>query len=337
MASQSDVAKLANVSFMTVSRVVNGDLRVKPETRERVQRAIEELNYYPNAIARALNRQRTMTIGLILPKKDYVLSEPYFSQLIYHIDKALVPHDYDMLIVSGERRNGRDPTLLFKQKKVDGVIILGSQIGDPRLEALSENSNPSVLLHAHSDLPHISSVDVNNDSLIEDFIDYLTGLGHRRIAFISGDLSVLNAYQRLDAYKKSMMQRGLPLEDGLVFRGNWSSRSGFEAFSHFYKLRPMPSAVIASNDHMAIGFLKAADEYHVSIPRDISLVGIDDIEMASFTSPKLTTMRQPMQTIASTAVEILIGAMNDKNKPASHVILEAEPVIRDSCAFCPGI
>ncbi len=327
---------LANVSFMTVSRVVNGDPRVKPGTRERVERAIEELNYYPNAIARAMNRQRTMTIGLVLPKMDYVLSEPYFSQLLYHIDKALIPHDYDMLIVSGERRNGRDVTLLFKQKKVDGVIILGSQIGDPRLGALSENRSPSVLLHARSDLPHISFVDVNNDSIIEYFIDYLAGLGHRRIAFISGDLSVLNAQQRLDAYKKYMAKRGLPIEEGLVFHGDWSSRSGFEAFSRFYALRPRPSAVIASNDHMAVGFLKAADEHKISIPGDMSLVGIDDIEMTSFTTPKLTTMRQPMKTLASVAVETLIGAMGDRDKPASRIILEAEPVMRDSCGFNPG-
>jgi DNA-binding LacI/PurR family transcriptional regulator len=241
-----------------------------------------------------------------------------------------------MLIVSGEHRNGRDVTLLFKQKKVDGVIILGSWRGDPRLRALSENKYPTVLLHASSDLPNISSVDVNNDSIIEHFVEYLTGLGHRRIAFISGDLSVLNAYQRLEAYKKNVAERGLPLEDELVFKGDWSSRSGFEAFSHFLKLRPVPSAVIASNDHMAIGFLKAADEHHLSIPGDMSLVGIDDIEMASFTSPTLTTMRQPMRTIASAAVETLIGSMNDREKPASRVILEAEPVMRESCGFHPG-
>ena len=133
--------------------LANGDLRVKLETRERVQNAIEELNYYPNAIARALIRQRAMTIGLIFAKMDYVLSEPYISQLIYHIEKALIPHDYDMLIVSGEQRNGRDLTLLFKQKKVDGAIILGSPIGDPRVSALSENRSPTVVLHAHSELP----------------------------------------------------------------------------------------------------------------------------------------------------------------------------------------
>jgi len=321
---------------MTVSRVVNGDPRVKPETRERVRRAIEELGYYPNSIARAFNTQRTMTVGLILPKMDYVLSEPYFSQLIYHIEKALIPHDYDMLIVSGERRNGSDLTLLFKQKRVDGVIILGSQIGDQRLEALSDNRYPSVLLHAHSDFPGISCIDVDNYSIIEYFFDYLTERGHRRIAFISGDLSVLDAHQRLDAYKANMTKRGLPLEEGLLFRGNWSADSGFEAFAHFNELRPRPSAVISSNDHMAIGFLKAASEHKVSIPGDMSLVGIDDIEMASFTSPKLTTMRLPMQAIAAFAVETLIGAMGDNAKAAARIMLEAEPVIRDSCGFGPG-
>ena len=331
MASQTDVAKLADVSFMTVSRVVNGDPRVRPETRERVQRAIDELKYYPNAMARALNRRKTMTIGLVLPKMDYVLAEPYFSQLIYHIEKALIPHDYDMLIVSGEHRNGRDLTLLFKQKKVDGLVILGSPIDDPRLGAVSQNRCPSVLLNAQSDLPWINCVDIDNYAIIEFYIDYLAALGHRRIGFISGDLSVLNARQRLDAYTSSMTNRGLSPSSELLFRGNWSSHSGFEAFLHFNGLRPRPSAVIASNDHMAIGFMKAAYENRVGIPGDISLVGIDDIEMASFTTPKLTTMRQPMQSIVSVAVEALIGAMDDQAKPASRIVLEAEPVIRDSC------
>jgi DNA-binding LacI/PurR family transcriptional regulator len=332
MASQSDVAKLANVSFMTVSRVVNGDPRVKRETRERVMRAIEELQYHPNAIARALNRQRTMTIGLIFAKMDCVLSEPYIAQLIYHIEQALIPRGYDMLIVSGEQRNASDLTLLFKQKKVDGIIILGSQLGDPRLVALSANRSPTVLLHARSELPFISCVDVDNDAIVEHFIGYLTALGHRRIAFICGDLSVLDGYQRLAAYKERMAARGLPLEDTLIFRGDWSSRSGYEAFLHFNELRPRPSAVIASNDHMAIGFLKAAHEHRLPIPGEMSLVGVDDIEMASFTTPTITTMRQPMQAIASAAVETLIASMDDKDRPASRIILKAEPVIRDSCS-----
>jgi len=336
MASQSDVAKLANVSFMTVSRVVNGDPKVKPETRERVQQAIDELRYSPNAMARALNRQRTMTIGLILPKMDYVLSEPYFSQLIYHLEKALIPHDYDMLIVSGEHRNGQDPTLLFRQKKVDGLIILGSPIGDPRLAALSESRGPAVLLHAHTELPGISYVDVDNFSIIEYFVEYLSALGHRRIAFISGDLLVLNARQRLDAFHLAMEKHRLAVEREFLFDGDWSAQSGYQAFLHFNRLHPRPSAAIAANDHMAIGFVQAAHEHGVNIPTDVSLVGIDDIEMASFTTPKLTTMRQPMGDIAHQAVDALIGAIRDKTQPPSRIILKAEPVLRDSCGACSG-
>ena len=158
MASQQDVAKMADVSLMTVSRVVNGDPKVKAETRERVLQAIKALNYYPNAAARALNSRKTMTVGLMLPRIDYVLSEPYFSQLIYNIEKSLSPRNYDLLIGSAEHENGRDLTLPHKQKKVDGLIIIGSEIDDPRLTALSENRIPAVLIHARSDLPGLSYV-----------------------------------------------------------------------------------------------------------------------------------------------------------------------------------
>jgi LacI family transcriptional regulator len=331
MASQSDVARLANVSFMTVSRVVNGDPRVKPETRERVQRAIEELRYRPNAAARALNRQRSMTIALVLPRMDAALSEPYFSQLIYHVERALMPLDYSILIVSGENRGGVDPTLLFDQKKADGVMILGAQIGDPRLEALSARGCPTVLLHARSELPGISWVDVDNAAMVDYFVDRLHRLGHRRIAFISGDLSVPNARQRLDAFRARTETLGLPCGEDLHFPGDWSSGSGFRAFARFHALEVRPSAVIASNDHMAIGFLKAAAESGVSVPDDLSVVGIDDIEMAAYTTPSLTTMRQPLRLIASGAVEALAAAMDDGSRPASRLVLGAEPVLRESC------
>ncbi|MGC9311579.1 MAG: LacI family DNA-binding transcriptional regulator [Sediminispirochaetaceae bacterium] len=336
MASQQDVARMANVSLMTVSRVVNGDPKVKPATRERVQQAIETLNYYPNAAARALNSRKTMTVGLMLPRVDYVLSEPYFSQLIYNIEKSLTPRNYDLLIGTAEHRNGRDLTLLYNQKKVDGLIIIGSQINDPRLQALSDNCIPAVLIHARSTLPCLSYVDVDNFKIIEYFVDYLCSLGHRRIGFIAGDLSVVNAYHRLIGYKQSLSTRSILVEDRLLFNGDWSSHSGYEAFLYFKSLSNPPTAIIASNDHMAIGFLKAAYEHNVDIPRDLSLVGIDDIEMASFTTPKITTMRQPMHDIASLAVDALIDSINSEPPRESRVILDAEVVLRDSCGPRPA-
>ena len=336
MASQYDVAQITNVSLMTVSRVVNGDLRVKKETREKVQRAIEELNYHPNAAARALNSQKTMTIGLILPKIGHVLSEPYFSQLIYYIEESISPYNYNLLISTAEHQNSKDLSLLYKQRKVDGLIIIGSEIKDERLNVLSENCIPTVLIHAHSGLPCINSVDVDNFEAIECFIDYLFSLGHRRIGFITGDLTVLNAYHRLSGYKTSLKNRGISVEEKLLYNGNWTSSSGYDAFLYFNKLRHLPTAVIASNDHMAIGFLKAAFEHDVNIPVDMSLVGIDDIEISSFTTPKLTTMRQPMESIGAMAVDTLIRSINNNISDEIHKIFKAEIVIRDSCGPCPS-
>jgi DNA-binding LacI/PurR family transcriptional regulator len=334
MASQQDVAKMAGVSLMTVSRVVNRDQKVKPETRERVQKAIETLNYYPNAVARALNSKKSMTIGIILPKIDYVLTEPYFSQLIYNIEESLIPYNYDLLIGSAEHNKNRDLTLLYKQKKVDGLIIIGTEIDDERLITLSENCIPASLIHARSDLPCMSFVDVDNFKIIEYFVDYLYKLHHKRIGFITGDLTVINAQHRLSGYRESLSRRSIQVKEELIFTGNWSTHSGYEAFLHFNSLSKPPSAVISSNDHMAIGFLKAAYEHNVDVPSQISLVGIDDIEMASFTTPKITTMRQPMSKIASKAVEALIRSINTKTPSETHVILEAEVVIRDSCGPC---
>jgi LacI family transcriptional regulator len=331
MASQLDVAKLAKVSFMTVSRVVNGDPKVKEETRIRVQKAIETLNYYPNAAARALNSQKTMTIGLILPEFEYVLSEPYFSQLIYCIEKALSPYNYDLLIGSAEHQNGRDLTLLHRQKKVDGLIIVGSAINDERLDGLSKHRIPAVLIHGRSDLPFLSYVDVNNIEIIEYFVNYLYDLGHRKIGIITGDMSVINACHRLTGYKQALSSKGIPYKEEFKYVGNWSSRSGYNAFFYFKELEDGPTAIIASNDHMAVGFLKAAHEHGVRVPDDLSLVGIDDIEMASFTIPMITTMKQPIDDIALKAVEALLKSITSEEPLEEHIILDAEPVIRDSC------
>ncbi len=133
-----------------------------------------------------------------------------------------------------------------------------------------------------------------------------------------------------------MENRRLAVERQFLFEGDWSAQSGYRAFLHFNRLRSRPSAVIAANDHMAIGFVRAAHEHGENIPADVSLVGIDDIEMASFTTPKLTTMRQPMRDIAHQAVDALIGAIHDKTRPPSRIILQAEPVLRDSCGPCLG-
>ncbi|WP_319561444.1 LacI family DNA-binding transcriptional regulator [Marispirochaeta sp.] len=336
MASQHDVAKMANVSLMTVSRVVNGDPRVKLETREKVQHAIEVLGYYPNAMARALNSKKTMTIGMILPKIDYVLSEPYFTQLIYNIEKTLGPHNYDLLIGSEEHQNGRDLTLLYKHKKVDGLIIIGAETNDERLIALSENRIPAVLIHSRSELPGLSFVDVDNFKLIEYFVDRLYGLGHRRIGLITGDLTVINAYHRLLGYKESLKKRDIPFSEELLFPGDWSSYSGYEACIYFQSLAERrPTAIISSNDHMAVGFIKSAYEHNIKIPEDLSIVGVDDIEMASFTTPKITTMRQPMHTIANLAVKLLLDSIDAEKPKESHIILEAEAVIRESCGPVP--
>jgi len=328
----SDVAEKAKVSLMTVSRVVNGDKKVKKETRERVQQAIKALGYQPNAMAQALSSKRTMNIGLILPKIEYVLSEPYFCSLIYSLEKALSLYHYNLLIDSSEHRNTQNMSVLYERKKVDGLIIVGSVIDDERISMLSKKQIPSVLVHARSSLPGLSFVDLDNYQIIDCLLMYLQKLGHRRIGFITGDLTVLNAYDRLIAYKRRLKLLGLDLSQELVYEGDWSSISGYNSFSHFNNLSFRPTAVLSSNDHMAIGFIKAATDHGVSIPNDISLVGIDDIEMASFTTPKLTTIRQPMHNIANMTVEALIRSINAESPSGSQIILNAELVERDSCA-----
>ncbi len=331
MSSIHDVAKMAKVSLMTVSRVVNGDKNVKPSTQKRVQEAIDALDYHPNAIARALNSKRTMNIGLVLPKIEYVLSEPYFSSILYNLEKVLSLYNYNLLIDASEHAGTKTMSTLYDQKKVDGLIIIGSVIDDERVTELSEKHVPTVLVHAQSKLPGLSYIDLDNHQVIDCLYTYLCELGHERIGFITGDLSVLNAYDRLMAYKDCLVKAQREYDEDLVFVGDWSSNAGYKAFHYFNGLNVKPTAIISSNDHMAIGFIKGAVDCGVSIPEDVSVVGIDDIEMASYITPRLTTVKQPMQSIATMAFDALIRSMESHGTFESRMILNAEMVKRESC------
>ncbi len=331
MSSLDDVAKMAKVSLMTVSRVVHGDAKVKQETRERVLEAIRILDYQPNAIARALSSNKTMNIGLILPKIEHVLAEPYFGSIIYYLETALSQYQYNLLIDSSEHGEKKEMSTLYDTRKVDGLIIIGSRIDDTRISALSEKNVPSVLVHARSELSGINYVDIDNHQVIDCLFSYLYKHGHSRIGLITGDLSVLNAHDRLVAYKNRMITSAIGYDEELVYEGDWTSKAGYDALQYFIGLDAPPTAVISSNDHMAIGFIKGASDFNVSIPDAISVVGIDDIEIASFSTPRLTTIRQPIHTIAQMAVEALMRSIKAKALRSSQIILHAELIERESC------
>ncbi len=330
MATQQDVARRARVSYMTVSRVVNNQPNVSQKTRARVLKAIRELSYHPNAAARALSAGQTKNIGMIFPPEEYILARPYFTELSVKLEQNLSSRGYHLFLGSIKKDSG-DPELhrLIAERKVDGLIIFAPSMDDPNVRLLEAENVAFVAVHGRSRGAQYSYVDTDNSAGMKLILDHVTGLGHRRIAFVCGRLQEINAQERLEAYRKFLHSRGIAHDEQLVFHGDWSLESGYDAFVALHGKDPRPTAIVFSNDQMALGGIKAAHDRGVSLPRDVSITGYDDIQYASFSLPSLTTIRQPTNEIARIAVDLILERIPD-GKPCKRIVLEPQLVVRSS-------
>lgn len=337
MTTQMDVAQLAGVSYMTVSRVVNNLDNVKPETRERVLRAIKELSYHPNAAARALTGGKTKNIGILYPREEYILSRPYFIDIVIKLEQHLSNRDYHLVLGSlrkGSRQNG-EMSQLIAERRVDGLILFAPSADESSLKLLDAYKMPHVVLHGHAGDADSSYVDSDNRAGMALAIDHLIQLGHRRIGFVAGNLREGNALARLHMFKTLLPERGLLFDESLIHYGDWSLESGYAALTALSDRARPPSAIFFSNDQMALGGIRAAYDRHLHIPEDLSVVGYDDIPFASFSTPALTTVRQRSDYITKIAVEIIIDTIERRAPPRQEVVAP-ELVVRMSTGRPPA-
>lgn len=328
MATQQDVARRAHVSYMTVSRVVNNQPNVRQGTRERVLKAVRELSYHPNAAARALSAGQTKNIGIIFPPEEYILARAYFIELSVKLEQNLSSRGYHLFL--GSVRNGsEDPELhrLIAERKVDGLIIFAPAVGDANVRLLAAENVPFVAVHGRS--RGASYVDTDNSAGMRLVLDHVTGLGHRRIAFVCGRLREINARERLVTYRRFLRFHGIEYDERLVFHGDWSLESGYDAYIALRGKDQRPTAIVFSNDQMALGGIKAAHDQGVSLPQEVSVTGYDDITYASFSSPSLTTVRQPIDDIARIAVDLVLERIRSE-APFKRIILAPQLIVRSS-------
>lgn len=331
MASQLDVARRARVSFMTVSRVVNGVPGVRERTRARVLKAIKELGYYPNAAARALNSSRSHNIGIVFPRGEYLLIAPFCVELCVGVESRLKQRGYHLFLGSlANERDSVDLHALFKEGKVDGLILFAPPTEDPGIARLAADRLPFVVVHGRSRKVKCAYVDTDNDKGTALVLGYLLDLGHRRIGFVTGNVAEVNSQDRLRGYRSELRLRGIRVEETLVREGDWTLESGYAAFKSLMGAKHPPTAIAFSNDQMAIGGLKAAQDLGVRVPDDVSITGYDDIRYASFTAPALTTVRQNIGAVGDRVAELMLERIEGK-RPPRHIILDPELVIRSSC------
>ncbi len=325
-----DVARESGVSYSTVSRVLNDFDFVKETTRQKVLEAAERLGYVANIQARSLAGGKTQIIGLLVPGLD----NGYITEIVSGIDQELVDSGYDMMLYTTHRFRGRESLYVktIANGLADGLILIVPQDSRSYLEGLPTRDFPYVLVDQIDNTFNSTTVDATNWQGAYDATSYLIELGHRRIGFITGLPQLNSARERLDGYRAALRHHGIETDDDLIIEGDYMTKGGYAGAKRLLSLPTPPTAIFASNDLSAFGVLDAIYAAGLRIPEDISVVGFDDIPLASLAHPKLTTVRQPLVQIGRVAVRLLLERLANPDIEARRVTLATELVVRDSCA-----
>jgi DNA-binding LacI/PurR family transcriptional regulator len=325
-----EVARLAKVSTATVSRTINGSDKVTPATKERVQRAIEELGFYPNTWARALGSGRSNLYGLIISD----ITNPFFPELVKSFEDIAVQNGQEVLVANTNYDPARMELCVRRmlQRKVDGVAIMTSEMEGRLITQFQSRDIPLVFLDTGTSENLTSNIVVDYAAGVDAAVEHIVGLGHTEIAFIAGPAMLRSARVRKEAFVGCLRRRGIGA--GLMEEGNHQVDGGHEAMARLLSRRTPPTAVLASNDMTAIGALGAIHERGLRVPEDISIVGFDDIQISAFTQPALTTVRLSRDEIARVAFRALYGIRQDGGKGAEYGV-RPELVVRRSTGQAP--
>lgn len=328
-----DVAKQAGVGVGTVSRVLNGNPNVRPETRQRVLAVIEALNYYPSPIARRLSLRKTLTIGVVAP----FFTRPSIVERLRGIEALVAESDYDLVVYNVETPDRRDACFrtVVASHRVDGLIVIHLAPTDDDVQRWAQARTPVILVDTrHPALHRVVIDDVAGGYLATR---HLVELGHRRIAYISDWLDepfhFTSSRDRLLGYQRALAEAGLPFRPDYHRQGDHGREQARQMAHDLLRLADRPTAIFAHSDTQALGVMQAATDLGLRVPEDLSVVGFDDIEMAEYAG--LTTVRQPLVETGRKGIELLLRLMDDPSLPTACVELPIELVVRRTTAPPP--
>jgi DNA-binding LacI/PurR family transcriptional regulator len=321
-----DVARQAGVSHQTVSRVINGSGDVLPETRALVEAAIDQMGFRPSAIARSMARGQTHTLACISPN----LTDYTFASVIEGAQTEARQHKYFILSSSASDPQSFHELIdeLIGHRRVDGLIVI-NPYSDERFKYIPRDF-PVVFVGARSHDETICSVSLDDEKLAFEATHHLLSLGHTRIALITGPMEEDCSQDRTEGYQRALREAGIPIDETMIVEGDWSATSGQSALLSFVEQGRAPTAVFAQNDRMAMGVLHAARDVNLKVPTQLAVIGVDDMPLASYFDPPLTTMRQDMPLIGQKATRMLLDIIENKQTPARHLKLPAQLVVRHS-------
>lgn len=331
-----EVARHAKVSTATVSRVINRVPSVDPQLAKRVWRVVEKLGYYPNTQARALVSGKSRIFGLIVSE----ITNPFFPEIVQSFEDIAVRHNYEILLTSTIHDPKRMELAVRRmiERRVDGVAILTFGMEESLIEDLRYRKLPLVFVDVGPHVRGVGNIRINYQQGIRQAVQHLAALGHVRIAFIGGPQHLRSAMARRVAFESSMHEIGRKLPPELMVTGDHTMEGGMRALTELVSLLDRPTAVVCSNDMTAIGVMRQAFECGIVIPRDLSVVGFDDIRLSSFTTPPLTTVQMSQTLLAEYAFKALIAGVEGKSSSPGGTEWElvTNLVLRRSTAIVPA-
>lgn len=327
MVTIQDVAKEAEVSVATVSRVLNNSPSVNPETRERVQQIIERLNYRPNLLGRNLRRSETKMILVLLPS----ISNPFYSKIVRGIEDIAHLNGYNILLcnTNGDSQRERVYIDLLRNRLADGIIVMASDLDKDELSDIGKQF-PVVQCCEYKEGARVSHISIDNVNAAYNMMQHLISLGHRRIGMVGCNNKNVSSIQREEGYKKALQDYNIEYDSNLIKYGDYSFKSGQVAAKAFLNMKDRPTAVFAISDMMAIGVLKELKNNGIKVPDDIAVAGFDNINIASMYDPALTTISQHQYDLGCTSMELLLKQVRGEQEEPQDLFLDYELIIRES-------
>lgn len=331
-----EVAKEAGLSVTTVSRALNGHDDVAEETKQAVRSVADSLGYAPNLNARRLKTERADAIGLIIPQETLRFSDPFFSDLLSGIVEQSSQHGIELTITTPLSSDGIEAmyTSYIRSRRVDGFILVRVEQNDSRIRLLQKLDFPFVAFGHTAEDNAFPYVDEDGRAGIKTAVSHLATLGHTRIAYITEPLHLAKSIARLQGFKEGMAENGLTAVPDLIIQANFRQRSGYASTQELLQLDNPPTAIVAANDLLALGAITAVREHGLIVGQDISITGFDDILLAEYADPPLTTLHQPAHKLGMLLCQSLIQVIN-KEAHNPHTVLVPDLIIRDSTGRAP--
>lgn len=325
--SIKDIAKLAKVSHSTVSRALQNSPLVNAETAEKIRRIARESGYRASAVARGLVTKRTQTIGLVVT----TVADPFASEVVSGLEQAASDHGYAVFLAesNGEPEREKKVVQSLAERRVDGIVVTSSRVGALYLPLLSEMMVPIVLVNNQHPGAFVHSVMIGNLEGSKAAAVHLVGLGHRRIAYLGDQFGYQSDTERFAGFREALDTAGIPFLPELVVHGNGKPEEAMKAMETLLSLPQPPTAVCCYNDMSALGAMRSIRLRGLRVPEDISVVGFDDLFLASYTQPPLTTVRQPMRRMGQLAMESLFKLMSGTASEI-RIRVDAELIVRES-------